>query len=105
VETEVVDERARDRLNDVVNVDWLTTGVRPQAHVGLLGLEEMVDHDRGLVKKRALLIGLCGRQLRDTRHMPFGLDHERSNSERPDAVLHAPERGLMDQPAGQMPTA
>jgi hypothetical protein len=45
-----------------MKVAGFAAGVRPQADVGLLGLEEPIDDDRALAKQRALLVCFLGSQ-------------------------------------------
>jgi len=67
MDAEVVHERSGDRLDDVMKVDGLAAGVRPQADVDLLGFEKPIDDDGAEPQQRPLFVGLLGGQLRDAR--------------------------------------
>lgn len=104
VDAKVVHKLSGDRLNDVMDMAGLATGVRPQTDVGLLGLEQAVEDRRAPTQQRPVLLGFVRSQLRDPSHMPFGLDEQRADSQRSNAVLHPPAFAIVDHAAGEMPT-
>src|SRR5712691_6779332 len=82
----LVHERARGRLDDVVNVHGNAAGMRPEACVDLFGRHKLV-HDGGRpMQERAELGSLVGVELGNASHVTLRLDEQCPDPERPDAV-------------------
>ena len=97
----LVHQRARHRLDDVMDVHRHTAGVRPEADVDLFRLDELVDDGGRTVKERSDLRRLLTGERGDASDVTLGLDDQRPDPERPDAVLDEPVLGLANDPAGQ----
>lgn len=86
-----------DRLDDVVDVGRPASGVRPQADVGLLGREKLIDDARALVQQRALRCRLVRRQRSDLGDVTARLEQQRPDAERANAVFDPPTVGVKDR--------
>jgi hypothetical protein len=96
-----VHELARRGLNEVVDVDRRRAGMRPQARVHLLRLDDLVDGARSAAQQRPELGRLTLGQLGHARHVPLWLQDQCSDVERSDGVLDQPVAGLVDDAPGQ----
>jgi hypothetical protein len=99
--SELVHERARGRLDDVVEMRRLRIGMREQPRVDLFGGKQLIDHGRGVAEERPELRGLLVSELGDSSYMALCLHHQRPNPEGTDAVLDKPGRTLVDDAAGE----
>ena len=80
------------RLDDVVNVNGLPSGVGPKADVGPVGSSERAHAVCSLPKQWTHFFGFPEREVGDVKAVPERLDDERADSEGADAVLYYPAR-------------
>jgi hypothetical protein len=105
MDAELIHLRSGDGFDDVMDVNRLAAGVRPQADVDLSGGEQLVYDRGGPVRQRPQRGGLIGGQAGDARDVAQRLDQQGADAERTDAVLHSPAAAIENRPAGQRPPA
>jgi hypothetical protein len=64
--------------------------VRPQRHVNLLSVRELLHNDRSFSQKRPEFARFIRAEIRDMQKMTLGLDNQRANAKRANAVLDSP---------------
>lgn len=79
---------SRNGLHDPVDMNRRPTRVRPQADVGLIGPEKLLDHSRCMQQRRTYARCFCLGQFGNADDVTSRLDHQRAHSKRPDAVLY-----------------
>jgi hypothetical protein len=94
VKTQICHLRLRDGLDDEVNVNRTSSGMRPKAVIDLISRNEPPEFSR-------LLHG----QICHGGDVALGLDDQCPNTERSDAVLDEPKSGLVDKATRQFTVA
>ena len=86
-----------DGLDDEVNVNRTSSGVRPQAVVNLIGDDESTGNGRGLSEQRTEFSRLVVAKISYRGDMALRFHNQCPNAEGSDAVLDKPEVGPMDE--------
>jgi len=94
-----------DGLDDVMDMDGLTSGVRPEAVVDLVSVDELAGHRRGPMEEWSEFHGFVHREVGYRSDVALRLHDQCPNSERSDAVLDEPVLSSVDEAARKLPLA
>jgi hypothetical protein len=105
VKTQICHLRLRDGLDDEVNVNRTSSGMRPKAVIDLISRNEPTGHGGSLPEQWPEFSRLLHGQICHGGDVALGLDDQCPNTERSDAVLDEPKSGLVDKATRQFTVA